>query len=206
MRELAPANESDIVLAWLRAEIDATRYGETLSLLLTVMGCSRQELIDAADPSSIGQNNERACLFGMLRGYRRNKMLFTGFPDDVTWRVCEVTLSELGAFRYANNVEELQALAGSTRLVSAGAATLAGETTRSVLPMELLERWRAVRQRVDAGEQFPELIAVRDSGAPDTIVLMEGHTRATAYVMTQKPAIVRLFLGISDRMHRWAFY
>lgn len=206
MRELAPANESDIVLAWLRAEIDATRYGEALTFFLTVLGCSRQGLIDSGDPSSIGQNNERACLLGMLRGYRRNKGLFTGFPDDVGWRVCEVTVSELAAFRYANNVEELQALAGSTRLVSAGAATLGRDTANSLLPMELLVRSLAVRQRVDAGQQFPELIAVRDSGAPDTIVLMEGHTRATAYVMTQKPAIVRLFLGASDNMHRWAFF
>jgi hypothetical protein len=61
-----------------------------------------------------------------------------------------------------------------------------------------------VAKAVAAGQRYPELITVEASDG--ALILVEGHTRATAYVVAALPEPVACFVGSSRRMRIWAFY
>ena len=58
-----------------------------------------------------------------VRGYQSRRILFRGFPFDVTWSRCTVVTEELQSFRYAN-YDALLALSGPSRLVRDGSARI----------------------------------------------------------------------------------
>jgi hypothetical protein len=54
------------------------------------------------------------------------------------------------------------------------------------------------------GKRYAELIGV--DGQSGNIILMEGHTRATAYALAQLPDRIECIVGSSPSMSQWAFY
>ena len=62
-----------------------------------------------------------------------------------------------------------------------------------------------IANRVRQGDRFPALIAVQCAGNAD-VVLVEGHTRATAYALTGLPDEVEVLIGTSAHMANWAFF
>jgi hypothetical protein len=62
---------------------------------------------------------------------------------------------------------------------------------------------RGVITALRAGKTFPPLIAAE--GTQGELILIEGHTRATAHAFLQTPE-VEFFVGSSPLISRWAFY
>jgi len=202
MIDLGCVSESEVVLTFVRAEIEAPRYRNWyLNALRDIQG-SHTKLIDDADLSNDSDNAARAYLLGAVRGYRRNAMLFKGFPDKVSWRRCEVEVTELGEFLYANFATLLE-LSGASRRVSEGAKkALIVPQTFSAACQDMVSGISPIIRRIEVGHQFEDCIAVRD-GRFNTVVLVDGHTRATAYVAAQKPKRTRVLVGTSAVMHEW---
>ena len=82
MIELGPATENDMVLAFVRAEIDSPRFGGRYHHCLAMLG-SDCRLIDNADVMDAQQNAVRQKLLGCTRGYGKNTALFSDFPFKV---------------------------------------------------------------------------------------------------------------------------
>lgn len=202
MLDLEPACENDVVLAFLRAEIDAPRYRDHHLQYLQRTARSRLSLIDMADLSNEFDNHARAISLASTRGYGLNDLLFRGYPNDVVWHRFEVQLSELSQFLYAN-YHTLSEVAGATRLVSEAAKrVMTGMPALSAEARAFADGISIVAERVKAGQNFPELVAVRDPRSAN-IVLMEGHTRATAFVISRTPSVVRVLIGSSSHIHEW---
>lgn len=198
MQRSQPASTHEMVLAFITAEVDSPRFQRTYARALQALGQSRDVLIDRADIGDAVQNRLRAEVLGHARGYGRNQWLFTGFPGDVHWHREYVDVAEVGNLLYGNFDEWLE-LSGGTRRVADGARR-ARLGARGFPPAR---NAHAVAARISAGERFPALIAVaRNDGAR---VLVEGHTRATAYAMMAAPASVDLLLGRSGQMDTWYF-
>lgn len=143
----------------------------------------------------------RRQLLRLVRGYPTT-LLFDGFPTDVSWYRATVTPDELRAFYYADH-PTWTTLSRGSRLVADGAANVydvpTDENANQNIP--------AVADRVLAGERFPELLCV--STAHDgPVVIFEGHTRATAYVLAGDscPDPVLLLVGFSTSMAAWRFF
>src|ERR1019366_4177138 len=105
MIEMGLATENDMVLAFLRAEVESPRFGAIYSQYLdrlNTCGISRERLIDSADLNSPRENAQRIELLKAVRGYRANNLLFRSFPNDVTWRRVGVEPSDWMNVRYAN--------------------------------------------------------------------------------------------------------
>ena len=86
-----------------------------------------------------------------------------------------------------------------------GARTLQKGACPPGVKREDWERFVLVKQQVEAGTRFPELIAVRDGRLPK-IVILEGQTRATAHVAIGKPALIDIFIGTGEGMSQWEYY
>jgi hypothetical protein len=78
----------------------------------------------------------------------------------------------------------------------------AGRIDRFELP-ETADRVRAIQQDLTSGKLMAPLIFVE--GENGTLILVEGHSRATAYAGLNWPLIPAL-LGFSATMRDWSYY
>jgi hypothetical protein len=197
--EIGPATENEMVLAFLQAEIDSTRFGPMYAGILANSGIDRRMLIDRADLNSAQDNRIREELLKLVRGYGNDTFLFRGFPNDVRWRKVALEPQDWDAVKYANYPTWVT-LSGGTRIVADGARNI-----ESVAAAEDANRnIKAVAADVRTGKRYPELIGV--SSLTGEIILVEGHTRATAYALAQLPNSVECIVGSSPMMSMWAFY
>ncbi len=159
-------------------------------------GRTRSELIDNADLANEVENRIRAEILGDIRGFGRNAYLFSGFPSDAKWRRVEAGPEDLEKLYYAK-YPTWEALSGGARRVLDGAANLQSIST------DVNAHILAVAKLVEAGQEFPELIAVQNGDS--RFVLMEGHTRATAYALAGVAHPVEILVASSTQMQTWSF-
>lgn len=186
-----------MILAFLRAEYHSPRFKTLIRKALggDATPIYRPRLDDAA------QNAVRKQVLAAVRGYGVGKYLFRGFPADVEWMIVAVTQEDLGDTRYAD-YPTWSALSGGSRAVRDGAANV------DVIEVDedANANIRALARELTAGRQYPEMIAVAE--APDAAhVLLEGHSRATAYFLTLPPGEeIEMIAGYSPAMSSWAFF
>jgi hypothetical protein len=199
MRDLGPASEDEVILAFLQAEIDSTRFGQYYAALLSNSGLERGSIVDRANLQSNRENAVRRKLLTAVRGYGNRTLLFRGFPQNVMWRKVAIEAEDADKLKYANYETWVQ-LSGGSRLVVDGAkgvdAILVGENAN--------ENIKAVANDLRAGKRYPALVAVESEGG--FLILVEGHTRATAYVLARIAQPMDVFVGSSPQMKHWAFY
>jgi hypothetical protein len=92
------------------------------------------------------------------------------------------------------------ALSGGTRRVVDGASNIhsvdLGNRTNDLI--------LTIAADVRAGKRYAELIGAAGEG--DDIILIEGHVRATAYVLAQLPERMQCIVGSSPAMRNWEAY
>src|SRR5258708_3609570 len=104
MIELGPARGCEVVLAFLRAEVDSPRYGGQIAWQLQAFCLSRTLLIDNADLDNENHNLIRLVMLD-YRGFRNRAALFHQFPADVLWRRVELEPHGLGRLKYLGRDE-----------------------------------------------------------------------------------------------------
>jgi hypothetical protein len=125
--------------------------------------------------------------------------LFRGFPAAAQWRRVGLEAADWNNVKYANHPTWVS-LSGGTRIVADGARNI-----DSVVVAEDANRnIKAVAADLITGKRYPELIGV--SGLSSEIILVEGHTRATAYALAGLPECAECIVGSSPTMRTWAFY
>jgi hypothetical protein len=195
MIELGAASEDDVVLAFLRAEVDSPKWGPNYSYALRQLKLDCVSLVDAADLEDARECSARKDLLGLVRGYGRDAALFAGFPKETTWRRAKVERSDFQRLKCIGKDERWSKLTGGTRLIREAASNFENYP-------ELADGVRVAIRRIEQRLPIAELIMVETG--PGDLVLVEGHTRATAYVVLNDRAF-ESFIGISPLMGQWAF-
>jgi hypothetical protein len=202
MIALGPAREADVVLAFLKAEIDYSDLREWIQRSLQELreaGISRQELIEQADLDNDYHNDLRARLLE-YRGYRRRLGLFIRFPTNVDWRRVELEPTDFGRLMYIANEQSWDSYSQRTR----SPQVVADRMARCELPDSFVEKIAAIQGRLKRNETLPELVAVEGEG--DNLILIEGAHRITAYVGSNWQANIPAIIGRSALMPNWHWY
>lgn len=204
MIEVRSASADDMVLAFLRADVESpTERSQSYAHVLTAIGADKVTLLgDRADPKNPQQNDTRSVVLGAVRGYGRDALLFKDFPQNTDWRLVKAIPDEVKSFKYAKH-GGCHPLLCSTRIVADGVKNLDRVQIKEI--KEISDRVTNIADRLRQGERFPPLIAVQHSGIPD-VVLVEGHTRATAYALTDSPVEIDVIIGLSPTMNHWDFF
>jgi hypothetical protein len=130
MRDLGPATEDDVALAFVQAEIDSARFGPHYAAFLSNSRVERSSIVDQPNLQSARENWIRGEMLTTVRGYGGNRtLLLKGFPQNVTWRKVAIEAEDVGKLKYANYVTWVQ-LSGGSRLVIGGARR--ADATQSV--------------------------------------------------------------------------
>jgi hypothetical protein len=142
----------------------------------------------------------RRTLLEARRGFP-DKLVFSGLPLSIEWSLVRLTTQELGGWRYLNYVPTFVALSEGTRLVKDGAANL----ERVQVEEQLNERVTQTEAGLAAGAVHEPLIAVTSPHEP-TPILIEGNTRASAYLRVRRPdEEIELILGTAADLSGWRF-
>ena len=200
MIELGPATEHQMVLAFLRAEIESPRFSQLYRQCLDQLqqfGVNRETLLDDPDLASSRDNSLRIKILGAVRGYRGNTLLFTGFPTDVVWRRVAIEHVDWIRVKYAN-YPTWNDLSGGTRFVTHGANNIASAAE------DVNKNVAGLIAELKKGRRYPELIGVANEC--DEIILIEGHSRATAYAVAGLVEPIQAIIGSSANMNSWVFY
>ena len=200
MKLLDQVADDVMVAAFVKAEFDSARFGEHYRQILQGLGGDRGRVIDHPDTTNSEANDQRRTLLRGVRGYGIGTALFTGWPTDVQWWRARVELDDLAGLRYADYSTWVDLSKGS-RLIGDGAANvdtvIVGENANANI--------NAVAAGVTSGRRFPELIFVAET-SEGPFVLVEGHARATAYVIAGEPDPVEVLVGVSPDIQSWIFW
>jgi hypothetical protein len=198
MRIVRAASEAEVLVTFLRAELDSPRWGTSLLELLAEDGVD-ESVLRAPDLDDADECDYRARLLDRHRAWLRREGLFKGFPERVEWTRVALTPDEVLAIRYINWDWWLWITDGTRRPVDAAARIRRGEVAGITA-----EEHEPIAARLRTAESPGELIAV---APPDRsqLVLVEGHVRLTAYVLYPQylPAELEIFLGTAEDMDRW---
>jgi hypothetical protein len=116
MRRLRPDSEAEMVALFLRTELPAARFRDTLQALLDQAGLPGL-LVTAPSLDDPAENQAREQLLTRHRGYGTRTGLFEGFPHDVCWEWTAITPAELATVRYFDYGCSVE-LSGGTRLAA----------------------------------------------------------------------------------------
>src|SRR5215475_4627904 len=198
MRWLRPSSEAEMVALFLRTELPAGRFRDTLRALLERDGLPESVITDP-DLGDDAENQARLRLLTEHREYGTRTGLFEGFRDDVSWQWMAITPAELATVRYIDYDYWVE-LSGGTRL----AVDAAPRIRAGVAPFGVPSDWAlGMAREVARGARFPPLILVTTSPAAQVVVL-EGHARLTAYMLARDrlPPEMEVLVGSSPAMPR----
>jgi len=184
-----------MVIAFLQAEISSPEYSKYIQPNLERNGLSR-DFINSPDLKNEFHNHFRRMLL-QYRGFGGSIRLFTGFPSDVRWRFVEIEPQDHQLLFYAKDESWIRISEGTRSVQRA-----AGRIDRFEQP-GTTDRVRAIQRDLTDGKSMAPLILVE--GENGTLILVEGHKRATAYVGLNWPRISTL-VGYSPTMHNWCYY
>ena len=206
MIERGPAKECDMVAAFLQAEISSSRYSKFIQPNLD-SNCLPREVIDVPDLASEYDNHIRRALLQACRGYGANSYLFTGFPADVVWRFVEIEPHDHHILLCANDRSKnswVEVSEGTRSVERIAARIVEMEQTGSLQERETADRIRIIQKDLNSGNVMAPLIAVE--GENEKLILVEGHSRATAYVDLKWQFGIPTVLGRSITMNSWKYY
>jgi hypothetical protein len=198
MRLISAASVDEMVLAFLRAEANSTRWGNAFANL-------DRRLVDQPDVNDPVENSARIAAFAGHRGDITTRTgFFRGLPLDTQWQRWALTPVEPGDVLYANYVTWIK-LSGGTRRISDGAANV--QRLQVYEDHDINASVRATARAIDEGKPMPELIAVSRRADGRDLVLLEGHTPATAYLVAKQPPVeVILLVGWSSAIDQWSWF
>ena len=207
MEDLGLATEDQVILAWLQAEIESVGFQRYLAgepanpvYLALVLKATRSPNLRDAD-----QNELRRKIMVKTHGWGVGIKSFEGLADDVKWRRARVTSHEVGEMFYASGHAAWATLAPVTRKVAEGASNVGHVFTGDMTNMLVLSLALRICE-ANPTPKLPEIICLARSDGH--LVLMEGHTRATAIALEGHhfPRGVNVFIGRSPSVESWAYH
>ena len=206
MEDQGVASEDQVILAWLQAEIESVAFQQYIAgdppnpvYLARALKAARSPKLRNAE-----QNDLRRRIVAKTHGFGLGMLSFEGLANDVKWRKARVSSAEVGEMLYAGRHAAWTALAPATRKVAEGASNVGHVFTGDETNMLVL----ALALRICDSNPVPQLPEIICLKRPDgRLVIMEGHTRATAISLEAHRFShgVNIYVGDSPSISGWAY-
>ena len=206
MEDQGAASDDQVILAWLQAEIESVSFQQYIAGEPPNPAYLSQVLKAARSPNlrDAIQNEIRRSIITTAHGFGLGTLSFEGLANDIQWRKARVSSAEVGEMLYMNVHAAWLALAPVTRKVAEGAANVGHIFTGDPTNMLVL----ALAVKICQSNPLPALPEIICLKHPDgRLVILEGHTRATAIVIEghRFPHGVNIYVGDSPSVKGWAY-
>ena len=188
--------EDQFVQEFLAQELNSKRFGDKIRSVLAKKGLT-DSIITQSDFSDKEENTLRSAILSDFRGYKRNKLIFTKYPDDVQWYEATMKKDELFKIRYVN-YSYWNKLSSNTHKPSVAAENI---KKGMLVYDEPNDQYLEAAQSFRDGTIFPRLIlTAKEKNGP--YVVLEGHLRLTAMMLAEEgiPDETNVIAGLSDKM------
>jgi len=202
MKIIGQITEDEVISTFLMAEIESDRFGPRLMSIMKTHHAS-PSLINNPDLNNNTENKIRRNLLGEFRGFGQNKELFKDFPKEISWFRSQFSFNELTEVQYINWDYWAEVTDGTRSPL-----VLANKISQhKLVDDEQYSRFTAVAHALESGKHFKEMIFVAKD-KHSRIVVLEGHLRLTAYMLSKapQPVSIDVILGFSDHIDQWDNY
>lgn len=200
MNGLRRVTQPEVILAFLRGEINSPRFGKEASQ--AIMNAGGFQLIQSPDLESEEQNQAREQALSEYRGWR-NSELFIQFPGEVEWYHGVLAPDVLERVRFID-YSYWNELSGGSRQA---------RDVRRTIEAGALPEWMSnlgTEWCFEFADQLATSKVVDDlivMGTPDLadLVLLEGHARLTAIFVgeLERRITVNAYMGLSKELSKW---
>jgi hypothetical protein len=198
-------SEDEMIASFLIAEALSPRFKGMISKFAKDLGIKRSVIL-SPNLASAQENKARKKILNAHRGYI-GSALFEGFPKDVKWKKVKISPKALLRTKYIGGSEWVKLSKGSCLAIDGAQSILDGEGIEG----NNTKRFFEVTKQVNKGAVLPPLIFVTSNNK--TLIVLEGHTRLTAYFMAYltsgKDLISGGFeaiVGYSENLSDWRYY
>lgn len=175
MKTIRNSSPEEATLEWLKAELNSDRFRSDLDTALLKLS-SDEKIITDADLSNEDENQTR---WNILKSYR--DWLDKDF-EDYEWELVELDQADASELRYID-YSYWNELSDNTRKVGVAAKNVMNGKVVFDVPND---KFFSVAEAVENGLDFGPIVVVSSSNKQNNEIV-EGHLRATGYVMAQKP-------------------
>jgi hypothetical protein len=195
------ATEAEVVLAFLRAEVESPRFGADVRRALEEVGGTG--LVSDPDLASDAENRARDRALTIARGWP-DAEVFEDFPRaSIEWHHGTLPPEALGRVEFIDYSYWNELSGGSRRPADVRATLRAGNLPEWLTelgtdwPFELADRL--------AGTEVVDDLIVMATPDLSRMVVLEGHARLTAIFVGgfERRLTVRAYLGLSAEIERW---
>ena len=172
---LCNASEAEMVLAFLQAEIDSSRFRDEVINALKECNVT-EKLIIHGDVLNETENVIRKKVLGIYRGYPDSE-IFKNYPGKIDWKFVRFETGDLDRLRYISYSYWDELSKGTRKPNDATKTVNDGIEIFGVSNQYFLDGRELLRQ----GKRFPPIIVLTDGNGP--YILIEGHCRATCYAL-----------------------
>jgi hypothetical protein len=198
-------SEDEMIASFLIAEAESPRFKGMILKFAKDLGIKRS-VIFKPNLASEAENKARKKILNAHRGYI-GSALFEGFPKDVKWKKVKISAKALLRTKYIGGKEWVKLSKGSLLAIDGAESILDGEGIEG----NNTKRFFEVTKKVNKGVALPTLIFVTANNK--TLVVLEGHTRLTAYFMAYLTSGTDLIsegfeaiVGFSENLTDWRYY
>lgn len=184
MKILRNSSSDEVVLEWLKAELNSARFGNDLIESINALGLNK-DIITNPQVSDKEESISRRKILYRYRNWLDEDL------DDYDWQLIELNLEEVGNLNYIDYSYWNELSDGSQR-VNQAVRTI--ESGRIVFDVSN-DDFHMIAAAVNSGTELPPIIVIaKDSNVTGKII--EGHLRATGYVLSHSPsALLKVLWG-----------
>jgi hypothetical protein len=192
---------SEVVLAFLRGEIDSARFGDDVKRAIVEAGGI--DLVANPDLVSAEENTARENALSIARGWP-NTEIFEGFPKEVEWYRGVLAPANLERVRFMEYSYWNELSGGSGRPIDVLPTLRAGKLPKWLADLDTSWCFEFASRLADA-DRIDGIIVMATPDLSD-LVLLEGHARLTALFVggLQRKLIVNSYLGVSTALKNWS--
>ena len=172
MKLIRKTNEAEMILEFLKGELNSKRFNEDLNNAINELGLDSSIILNG-NIEDEQENNDRLKIMKKFRGYP-DEELFERFPNIEEWKFLELNESDIDNIYYIDYDYWNELSNGTSKPVEAAKVIKSGKEIYEVSNQPFLDG-----VEYNKTNKFPPVILITCNNAKYLII--EGHSRMTVY-------------------------
>lgn len=172
MKIIRESNEDEMILEFLKGEINSKRFNKDICNVLSSMNLN-EAIIHNGDITNEQENFQRLKIMKLFRGYP-DEELFENFPKMNEWKLIELNESDIDNIYYIDYDYWNELSNGTSKPVEAAKMIQSGKEIFDVSNQPFLDGVEYSKNNI-----FPPVILITCND--EKYLIIEGHSRMTVY-------------------------
>ena len=172
MNLLRKTNEAEMILEFLKGELNSKRFNEDLNNAINELGLDSNIILNG-NINDDQENNDRLKIMKKFRGYP-DEELFERFPKIVEWKYLEFNEKDIDNIYYIDYDYWNELSNGTSKPVEAAKVIKSGKEIYEVSNQPFLDG-----VEYNKTNKFPPVILITCND--EKFLIIEGHSRMTVY-------------------------